>query len=304
MVSATPLQGSLRCASPACKAGRATAGAGPARCLSETETEQTVNEIVRHEGVKLDWRAIGSMSKVLSEARGFVPRDMVGQPHAIAAAILTGQELGIGPMQSLRSVHVIDGRPTIGADLMLALAIRAGVRHQWIESTEQVARLRLTREGFEPHEHTFSIREAQAARLTGKGNWQKYPAAMLRARCLSAALRAFCPDVLGSGVYVEGEIDDERGQREPDRLPLSSQDPPVDVMDAVPEPDPEAPPIAEQVRQCLDAEGLEGARALANMLRPRMSQRERDGIRTLLTAAAEMSRPDENDDANTMEAAQ
>jgi hypothetical protein len=152
---------------------------------------------------------VARMARALSEARGFVPREMIGNPNAIAAAIMTGMEIGIGPMQALRSIYVIDGRPMIAADLMLALAIRAGVRPHWIHSDAERAHLRLTRDGFEAHEHVFTIAEAKQAGLAGRGNWTKFPAAMLRARCLSAAMRAFCPDVIGSGVYVEGEIEPE-----------------------------------------------------------------------------------------------
>jgi hypothetical protein len=37
--------------------------------------------------------------------------------------------------------------------------------------------------------------------VAGKDNWKRHPAAMLRARCTSAAMRAFCPEYLGAGVY-------------------------------------------------------------------------------------------------------
>lgn len=158
------------------------------------------------------WR----FAETIARASGFIPGAFVGKPANILCAITTGAELGIGPMQSLRSIHVVDGRPTLSAELMLSLAISAGVRHRWLEQTSEVARLRLTRDGFEPHEHSFTFEEAKKAGLTTKTNWKSYPAAMLRARCLSTALRAFCPDVLGSGVYVEGELDDEPPPREPE----------------------------------------------------------------------------------------
>ena len=162
---------------------------------------------------------VAKMAQALANARGFVPNALLGQPHAIAAAIMTGMEIGIGPMQALREVYVIDGRPMLSATLMLSLAIRAGVRHQWLRSDETTAHLRLTREGFEPHEHAFTAEEAKRAGLAGRGNWAKYGPAMLRARCLSAAMRAFCPDVLGGSVYVEGEIEEPAPQRPVHREP-------------------------------------------------------------------------------------
>lgn len=176
------------------------------------------------------WSEAQAMATKLADAKGFVPRVMEKDPNAVLAAILTGAELGIGPMQSLRSIHVIEGRPMLSADLMLALAIRGGVKPQWLETTASVARLKLVRAGFEPHEHTFTIAEAKAAGLVGKQNWQRYAPAMLRARCLSAGLRAFCPDVLGAGVYVEGELEDDdaplaASEPEPRQLPAPTAAP-------------------------------------------------------------------------------
>lgn len=154
---------------------------------------------------------VARISSALSKARGFVPSSYIGNAPAIAAAIMTGLEVGIGPMQALREIHVIEGKPTLSATMMLALAIRAGVRHQWLRADDEEAHLRLTRAGWEPHEQRFTMADAKRAGLAGRGNWGKHPAAMLRARCLSAAMRAFCPDVLGGSVYVEGEIEPEHG---------------------------------------------------------------------------------------------
>lgn len=169
------------------------------------------------------WEEAWSVAQHLAKARGFVPDHYAGKPEAILAAIAMGSELGLGPMQSLRSIYVVNGRPTLSADLMLALAIRAGVKVQWLEQSAKAARVWLTRDGFEPHEHAFTMAEADAAGLTRKGGpWKQYPAAMLRARCVSSALRAFCPDVLGAGVYVEGEL----GEQQPSASVVDETPPP------------------------------------------------------------------------------
>lgn len=148
------------------------------------------------------------LSEVLANARGFVPSSYLGQPHAIAAAILTGAELGMGPMESLREIHVVNGRPTLSAAAMLARAVRAGVEAQWIESTDTRAVLRLSR-GSTHYEQSWSLEDARRANLLIKsGPWQAYPAAMLRARCISAAVRAYCPDAIGGGgIYLPDEAE-------------------------------------------------------------------------------------------------
>lgn len=150
---------------------------------------------------------VWNMAERLATAKGFVPADMYKNPGAIAACILTGLELGLGPMQSLRSIHVIEGRPTLSADLMLSIALRGGVKHVWVNTNNDEAHVELRRPGHEPFRYSFTVGDAERANLMGKANWRKYTAAMLRARCISAALRAYCPDVIGAGVYVEGEIE-------------------------------------------------------------------------------------------------
>ena len=48
----------------------------------------------------------------------FVPKPMQGRPEAVLAAILTGHELGVGPMVALANIDVIEGRPAIRSHLM------------------------------------------------------------------------------------------------------------------------------------------------------------------------------------------
>lgn len=199
-------------------------------------------------------------ASVLSRAEGFVPKGYIGKHQAILAAMIMGSEIGIGVMQSLRSIYVVEGKPTLSAELMLALAIRAGVRVQWLTTTRDLAHCKLTRPTFPDHEHRFDAQDAKDAGLWGKNVWKKYPASMLRARCISAALRAWSPDVLGSGVYVEGEIEQPREERyvaDPmaDHAAVANAHveahqrhaaaPAPDVVDAEPEP-PEAPTRLDQ----------------------------------------------------------
>lgn len=149
---------------------------------------------------------IFALAKHLSKAVGFVPQALIGNEGAIAAAIMTGIELNIGPMEALRSLHVIDGKVTMAADFMLSRAIRAGIEHAWLEKSETRAVLRLRRPGREPYTQTYTIEDAKRAGLTDKKNWRNHPAAMLRARAISAAMRAYAPDALGSGIYTADEV--------------------------------------------------------------------------------------------------
>ena len=71
----------------------------------------------------------------------FVPPGLRGNPNSVLACILTGEELGLGPMQSLRMVHVIDGRPSASAELMRALVNRAGHRVDVVEAKQDTVTL-------------------------------------------------------------------------------------------------------------------------------------------------------------------
>lgn len=149
-----------------------------------------------------------ALAKHLARARGFVPKAFLGDEGSIAAAIMTGIELGMGPMESMRSIHIIEGRPTMSADLMLARAIRAGIRVTWLRTDTTIARIKLERAGFAPFELAYTVDDAKTAGLWGKNTWAKFPAQMLRARAISGAMRAYAPDVLGSGIYTSEEVTD------------------------------------------------------------------------------------------------
>jgi hypothetical protein len=143
-------------------------------------------------------------------ASGLMPRG-VQRPEAAFAIIAAGRELGLTAMQSLRSIHIIEGKPTLSADLVAALCkSRTDVCRYFrmVESTDTIARYETLRVGEpEPTAMSFTIEEAKQAGVTGKDNWKKYPKAMLRARCITALARAVYPD-LAMGVYDPDEVHD------------------------------------------------------------------------------------------------
>lgn len=153
-------------------------------------------------------------ARLLSKAPpGAVPEQLCGSPEAIFAVLATGIEMGVGPMESIRSIHMVEGKPTLGASLMLAQAIRRGVRIQWVRKDAEMAHAKFTRAGFPDHEEKITMAEIKAGGIDQgkngvKKNWRSFPVAMLTARCVSRALTSWAPDVLGAGVYVEGEIEE------------------------------------------------------------------------------------------------
>lgn len=141
-----------------------------------------------------EWQVMREQAEVLVRSR-LLPRAVDTAEKAIAI-IQTGRELGIGPMQALRAIHVIEGKPTMSAELMagLVLARLPGSTLRVASTTNEECTVEASRHGQEPTLFRFSMADARAAGLQGKDNWKKYPAAMLRARCLAAASRAIFPD--------------------------------------------------------------------------------------------------------------
>lgn len=166
---------------------------------------------------------------------GFLPQ-AIKTPAQAVAVILTGRELGIGPMQALRSINVIQGKPALGAELMLALFKARGGKAVWKESTGEKATLWLRHPNGDEHIETFTMEDAKRAGLLDKTNWKIYPKAMLRARCASAGLRAVAPDVT-AGMY------------DPDEL--GSEIPPVEVeiKDIAPERSASSGPTADELSE-------------------------------------------------------
>jgi hypothetical protein len=109
-----------------------------------------------------------------------------GNPQDVLAVLLTGKELGIGPMAALRHISMISGKPTLSAQMQLALLRKAGHRITVAENT----RTRAAIVGITPHgdtvESEYTIEEAEQAGLTKKsGAWSMYPKDMLWARCVT-----------------------------------------------------------------------------------------------------------------------
>jgi len=175
----------------------------------------------------------------------------INRPEAALALIITGREFGLTAMQSLRGMHIIEGKPTLSADMIVALVRKSGACESFrmIESTAKIATFETRRVGDEgPTRMSFTIEEAQAAKLTGKDNWMKFPAAMLRARCSAALARVVYQDVV-AGVYDPDEIEEPKPRRVRDVTPPTDAPAAGPVVEDAAEVDPEP----ARVRAALEA---------------------------------------------------
>ena len=144
----------------------------------------------------------------------FLPRTLVQNKSAdqqagtLLAVILTGREMGLLPMFSLRAFWLSpDGRLGMYADAMLGVMRSKGVKFKWLQNTNQGVQVEADRDG-ETYTAEFTVGDAQNAGLLQKSVWKAYPKDMCRARCVGQIFRALCSDMGGTQMYTREELID------------------------------------------------------------------------------------------------
>lgn len=133
----------------------------------------------------------------------------VSSAAAAGVIIMTGMELGLTPMQALLGIHLVEGRPVLAADTLVAIVRRSPVCAMWrtVESTEARCTIETQRKGADDVvTRTWTADDAKRAGLWTKNIWQKYPRAMLRHRAAADLAREVYPDVV-LGMYDPEELD-------------------------------------------------------------------------------------------------
>jgi hypothetical protein len=121
-------------------------------------------------------------------------------PEQAAALMLVAQADGLA--KAATHYHIIQGKPSLSADAMLARFQSAGGKVNWQTYTDEA----VTGLFSHPAGGSVTIRwDIERAKKAGVGNLQKYPAAMLRARCISEGVRTVFPGVI-VGMYTPEEV--------------------------------------------------------------------------------------------------
>lgn len=138
-----------------------------------------------------------------------VPKDFKGKPGNCLIAMQWGSELGLKPLQSLQNLAVINGRPALWGDAVIALVLASPVCEYVVEEDDgKTAICRVKRKGAPEQVRTFSMDDAAKAGLAGKaGPWTQYPKRMRQMRARAFALRDVFPDVL-RGMPIAEELQD------------------------------------------------------------------------------------------------
>ena len=179
----------------------------------------------------------------------------VRTPAECAVILMTGAELGLSPMQSLRGIYVVEGRPTLAADTMVAVIRRSGVCALWrtVESTAERCTIEAKRTDDErTQSKTWTMADATRAGLAQKNIWKQYPAQMLRHRCAADLARELFSDVV-LGLYDPEEIDSATYDDAPAQEPPQRRANPLDGLGI------EAPPKRPQNAEETPAQPIDAA---------------------------------------------
>ena len=119
--------------------------------------------------------------------------------------VMAGAELGLPPFASMTGIHIIQGKPALGANVIATL-IKNDPRYDYrvVELTDTVCRVEFFEQGQRCGVSEFT---AQDARKAGTKNMDKYPKNMLFSRAISNGAKWFTPGIFGgSPIYTPDEL--------------------------------------------------------------------------------------------------
>lgn len=162
------------------------------------------NQVQKSEVMPLS--EITTIGKVFADSGMF--ENVKSQSQAIVR-ILAGQEIGIPPFAAISGIHIIKGKPSMGAGLMASRLKGSGkYDYRVTEQTDKVCSIdffQFDREGKSEKigNSTFTLEDAKKA---GTQNLEKFPRNMLFSRAMSNGVKWFTPDIFAGPVYVAEEL--------------------------------------------------------------------------------------------------
>ncbi len=128
--------------------------------------------------------------------------------NSVLALMAVAQAEGLHPATAARDFHIIQGRPALKADAMLARFQNAGGKVDWKDYTDEKVTGVFSHPNGGELAVTWTIEQATKIGLVKPGSgWQKFPRAMLRSRCISEGIRSVFPGSV-TGFYSPEEVAD------------------------------------------------------------------------------------------------
>jgi len=165
------------------------------------------------------------MAKAIAESKLF---GIQTPAQALALGLLCQAE-GRHPAEAARDYHIINGKPSLKSEAMLARFQQAGGKVEWHEYTHEAVSGTFSHPQGGSLKVSWTMQDATRAGLTGNPTWKKFPRQMLKARCISEAVRGIFPGVL-SGLYAPeevGEFTPVQSVTEPEPLQIQAEAQPM-----------------------------------------------------------------------------
>ena len=174
--------------------------------------------------------------------------DVTSKAQAIVK-VMAGAELGLPPFASMTGIHIIQGKPVLGANVIATL-VKNDPRYDYHiitapEDQEKEMFLEWSEGILKVGVAGYTLEEAKKAGLVNKDNWKKYPSDMLFARAISRGARRYAPGIFGgSPFYTPDEMGadvDEDGSVIVDSVAVDIPTPIEQWAKGPPAPQPDAP---------------------------------------------------------------
>jgi hypothetical protein len=153
--------------------------------------------------------AIVPFEHQMTLANSFAKSNLFGikTPDQALALMALCEAEGLHPAIAVRDYHIINNKPALKADAMLARFQTAGGRVKWIELNDKTATAEFSHQAGGSVEITWTLQMAEKAGLTRNPTWKSYPRQMLRSRVVSEGIRTVFPGCV-AGVYTPEEMSD------------------------------------------------------------------------------------------------
>lgn len=143
-----------------------------------------------------------------------------------AVKVMAGLEMGFGAFSAMSGIHIIKGKPSVGANLMAAAVKRhPNYNYRVLEHSDQVCRIafyeRWNSKLEQVGESAFTLADAKKA---GVQNLDKFARNMLFARAMSNGVKWYCPDVFGPAAYTSEELGEPEyeDQQQPEAIDVQA----------------------------------------------------------------------------------
>ncbi len=141
---------------------------------------------------------------------GILPAALRNKPNDIVIILQLALELNLPPMQAINGINVIQGKPTISPQLMLAMIYKTypeTILQIKEDNESRTVTVRIARNKDDSfHESTWNVSKATSMGLIGKDNWQKQFMTMCKWRAVAEVVRTKFPHVI-MGLYTSEELD-------------------------------------------------------------------------------------------------